>query len=244
MATIVLTDAKIYLDKFDISGDMNNVVAMVSADAQEDTAFGATFHTSKPGLRRGTIHGEGFVQFGSGVTTVDGRLYTNVGIADLPISVALEPGGDAGEKAVFMKAMEGAYNIGASVGELLKFQFDTMASGTDVQLVKGTIFEDGKTSRTTAGNTATRTLGAVTSTQKVYAVLHLLAFSGTNVTFTLKSAVTDFATVTTRATFTTATGTTSQYITPVAGAITDTFWRFEWTGTFTSFSAVLIAGIQ
>lgn len=243
MGTIILTDAKAYLGEFDISGDLNQVDINYSADAPEDTAFGATYHTSKPGLRKAKIHHEGYVQFGSTTTKVDGRLYAKFATADVPISVAAE-GGDAGEVALFMKSLETQYNFGASVGELLKFQVDCGASGANVQLVKGTIFEDGKTSRTSASNTATRTLGAVSATQKIYAVLHLLAFVGTNVTFTLKSAVTDFATVTTRFTFTQNTAVGSEFPTPVAGAITDTFWRFEWTGTFTSFSAVLIAGIQ
>ena len=243
MGTVVMTDAKAYMGQFDISGDLNKVDVSLSADALEDTAFGATFHTSKPGLRKAKFHQEGFVQFGATTTTVDGRIYSKFAVADVPVSVAAE-GGDAGEMALFMKALHSQYNIGAGVGDLLKFQVDAEASGTGVQLVKGVIMEDGKTSRTIAGNTATRTLGAVSATQKIYAVLHLLAFSGTNVTFVLKSAVTDFATITDRITFTQNTAVGSEFPTPVAGSITDTFWRVYWTGTFTSFSAVVIAGIQ
>lgn len=243
MGTIVLTDAKSYLGEFNISGDLNQVNINYSADPQEDTAFGATFHTSKPGLRKAAIHQEGYVQFGATTTTVDGRLYSKFAVADVPISVAAE-GGDAGEIAFFMKALEAHYNIGASVGEMLKFQVDTGPSGANVQLVKGTIMEDGKTARTVAGNSASRALGAVSATQKLHAVLHVLAFSGTSVVFKVRSAVTDFATITDRITFQTVTAPTSEDPTPVAGAITDTFWRVDWTGTFTSFNAVVIVGIQ
>lgn len=243
MATIVLTDAKSYLGEFNVSGDMNHITVNYGADAKEDTAFGATFHTNKPGLRKATIHQEGYVQFGATTTTVDGRLYSKFAVADVPISVAAE-GGDAGEVAFFMKALEAQYNLGAQVGEMLKFQIDAGASGTNVQLVKGTIMEDGKTARTTAGNSSSRALGAVSATQKLHAVLHVLAFTGTNVVIKVRSAVTDFATITDRITFLTVTAPTSEDPVPVAGAITDTFWRVDWTGTFTSFNAVVIVGIQ
>lgn len=244
MATLVLTDAKVWLGEYNISSDLNQLGVTVAADALEDTAFGATFHTSKAGLRKASVNFDGYQQWGSTTTTIDGRVTAKFASAtDTPMTFAAE-GGDAGEMAMFGKFLVPVFNQQGSVGELMKIHVEASSSGTNSQLVKGTIFEDSKTSRTTASNTSTVTLGAVTSSQKVYANIHVTAFSGTNVTFTLKSAVTNWGTPSTRATSATYTGVGSEYITPVAGAITDTFWRFEWTGTFTSFSAVLVAGIQ
>lgn len=243
MGTVTLVDAKVYMGEFDVSGDLNQVKLAYSADSLENSAFGSLAHTKQPGAFNVMLHHEGYVQFGSTTTTIDGRLDAKLAVEGVPVSVAAE-GGDAGEKGFFFKSLHHTLIRGGNFGELMKFQVDANANGADTQLVKGIIFEDGKTSRTIAGNTATRTLGAVSATQKLYAVLHLKAFVGTNVTFTLKSAVTDFATVTTRATFTANTAVGSQWIVPIPGPITDTFYRFEWTGTFTSFSAVLIAGIQ
>lgn len=244
MATVVLTDAKIYLAQFDISGDLNKVTVKQTPALLEDTAFGATYHTNKPGLQKGEVHAEGYTQFGSGVTTIDGRLISKFAVADTPVAVAAE-GGDVGEAAYFMKStMSSLVRGGVSVGELLKFQFDSMCSGAKGAMVRGTIMEDGKTARTTASNTATQTLGAVSATQRMFAQLHLTAFSGTDVTFTVKSAVTDFATITQRAAFTQNTAVGSESLAPVDGAITDTFWRIYWTGTFTSFNAVVLIGIQ
>jgi hypothetical protein len=143
-------------------------------------------------------HIEGYSKFADvEANAIDGRLYapTIARTEGLPISAAAA-GGDVGENGFFFKSMLAKYSIGGSIGDLLKFQCDAEANGSGVQLVRGTIMEDGKTSRTIAGNTATQVLGAVSATQNVYAVLHLLAFVGTNVTFTVQSAVTDFATIT------------------------------------------------
>lgn len=244
MSTLVVTDAKIYLAQYDISGDLNQVSIKQTPVLLEDTAFGGTYHTSKAGLKRAEIHAEGYTQFGSGVTTIDGRLQSKFAVADTPVLVSPD-GGDVGEVAYFMKSTMSTLNRGpVTVGELLKFQFDAVNSGAKGALVRGTLMEDGKTSRTSASNTATQTLGAVSATQRLFASLHLHTFSGTDVTFTVKSAVTDFGTITQRAAFTQNTAVGSEFITPVDGAITDTFWRIYWTGTFTSFSAVVAIGIQ
>lgn len=243
MALQVLLDAKVTMGAFDISGDLNQVKLSYSADSLENSAFGSLAHTHVPGPLTIQLHHEGFVQFGATQTTIDGRMDSVLGVVDVPVSVAAR-GGDLGEEVFFFKALHTKYDRLGDWGQLMKFQVDADASGTDTRLVKGIIFEDGKTARTIAGNTATQVLGAVSATQKVYAQLHLKAFTGTNVTFTLKSAVTDWGTPTTRATFTTNTTVGAQWIVPVSGPITDTFWRFEWTVTaLTSMNAILLAGI-
>ncbi len=244
--TIILSDAKIYLAQYDISGDLNEVGISVTPDTPEDTTFGATYRTKKPGALSAKATIKGYSKFNAtALNAIDGRLYGNLSVVDIPLSVSPQ-GGDLGESAFFFKAMLGKYNLGGQFGELCKFDSTAEATGAGVQLVKGTIMEDGKTSRTTASNTITQTLGAVSSTQSLYAVLHLLSFVGTDITFAIKSAVTDFATITQRAAFTQNTAAGSQYLTPVAGPITDTNWRVYWTtsGGFTSFSAVVIIGIQ
>jgi hypothetical protein len=243
---IVLTDAKVYFAQYDISGDLNKVGIGITPDAVEDTAFGASYHTKKPGLLTAKATMEGYSKFNATANNaIDGRLWNNLSVVDIPFSVAAA-GGDAGENGFFFKAMEAQYALGGSIGEMLKFQSSAEATGTGVQLVRGIIMEDGKTSRTTAGNSSVQTLGAVSATQNLYAVLHVFAFVGTDVTIKVRSAVTSFATITDRITFTSVNAATSQYAAPVAGAITDTFWRVDWTtvGGFTSFSAAVIVGIQ
>lgn len=243
---IVLNQAKIYLLQYDISTDLNRTEIITTPETLENTTFGQTYHTKQAGLSLGKAHIEGFSKFAdTAANAIDGRIYANLQVPDLPFSMAAD-GGDAGEDGYFSKGMILKYNFGGQIGQMAKFTTDFEPTGTGVQIVKGTILEDGKTSRTSAGNSATRALGAISSTQKLYAILHLLAFVGTDVTFAIKSAVTDFSTITQRAAFDQNLAAGSQYLTPVAGPVTDTFWRVYWatTGGFTSFSAVVIVGIQ
>ena len=245
MATNILTNARLFVAQYNLSGDMNAIKLVTGAMTRPDTVFGASYDTVKGGgaLIKTELSGSGFVQSSS--TGVEDVLTGKVGVDQTLITVAGE-GGDVGESCRFFCGGFDSYDAGAKIGDMHQFNYTAKNSrlATANPLVRGYIMEDGKTSRTTALNGATQLLGATSATQKVYAGLHLTAFSGTDVTFTLKSAVTDWGTPTTRFTFTTNSAVGSEYLTPISGAITDTFWRIEATGTFTSFSAVLVAGIQ
>lgn len=241
--TQILSDARVLLAQFNISGDLNQVDLDYSADTKEDTAFGATFHTMKPGMRNAKIHQEGFSQFGTGF--IDDIAQTRIGTADVPILVSPNHG-NAGDVCWFMKALHYGLKRGGKVGDMFKFALDAIASGTNTQLVQGMLLEDGYTSRVAGGNTAGAQINVtgVSALQKLYASLHVLVFVGTNVTIKIQSSATQGGSYTDRITFTLVTGKTSESPTPVAGAITDTWWRVLWSGTFTSFSAVVGAGIQ
>lgn len=102
--------------------------------------------------------------------------------------------------------------------------------------------------RTATANSTGFVLGAVSATQKLYAALHVTAASGTTPNLVVKLQSDDasgFLSPTDRVTFTAATAVTSQYATPVAGAITDTYYRASATitGTSPSFTYLLMAGI-
>lgn len=247
MAIVVLSDARIILDAYDISTDLNQIKASTTPDMLENTSFGSTYHTSSFGLIKTDISMTGFVQNGTAPDLIEEILHTRlIAGSAWPVTVSAE-GGDAGEGCLFAKQIITQYEWGGTVGELDKFTAALSNSNdlVDNPLVRGYIFEDGNTARVIAGNTSTIEMGAVAAGQYLYAAIHLTAFTATNLTFTLKSAVTDWGTPSTRITFTQNTGIGSQYATRVAGPITDAYWRFEWTATgLTSFRAVLVAGIQ
>lgn len=243
--TAPLTDARIYLAQYDISGDLNQIAVSVTNDALPDETFGQVAHTKKPGLPTIKANISGFSKFNAtALNAIDGRIEGNLSVVDIPLTFAKT--GNIGENSFFFKSMLANFVRDGSIGQLLKFKCDAEATGTNVNLVRATIMEDGKTSRVAAGNSATQTLGAVLSTQKVYAALHVTAFVGTDITFTIKHATTDFATITGMTAFAQVTAPTSEYWLPVAGPITDTFFRVYWTtsGGFTSFSAIVSIGIQ
>ena len=170
-------------------------------------------------------------------------LYTDIAVADVPMTVGAQTGAD-GEIAYFFKALLGEYKPGAAVGDMFGFQASGDDSGGD-GLIRGTIMGVG--AKTVTGTGSIVQLGAVSAAQKLYAALHVTAFASiTNVIVKIQSAtLVGFGSPTDRITFSTATGLTSQYATPVAGAITDQFWRAVWTITGAgSVSIVVPVGIQ
>ena len=107
---------------------------------------------------------------------------------------------------------------------------------------------DSDTTLTATGNGTSQQLGAVTSAQKVYAAIHIWSISGTSTpTITVKIQSDDnssFTSATDRITFTAATAIGSQYK-ATAGAITDTYWRANYTitGTNPIFAIAISCGI-
>ena len=99
-----------------------------------------------------------------------------------------------------------------------------------------------------SGNTTGRQLGAVSATQSVYASIHVWSVAGTSTpTLTAKIQSDDnssFTSATDRITMSSATAITSEYKSQ-AGAITDDYWRVNWTvsGTSPIFKAIVSIGI-
>ena len=242
MAHYVLKNAKVWVDAYDFSGDANALAINYEADAVEDTNFGDTTHVFLGGLNKFDAQFEGAVNLGA--TTVEGTNFANVGTTNTPFTFGIDTGAD-GEIGYTMEAMTGAFNWGAKIGELQRYSIPLSASGN--RLVRGTIMHNA--TRTATANGTARQLGAVIAGQSVYATLHVLAtVSGTNPTLNVvvASSATDSWPGTSRITFSEKTAIGSQFATPVAGAITDTWWRVQYTigGTDTpTFPFVVIIGI-
>lgn len=241
MAVHVLTDAKLWLNKYDLSGDHSALSLGYAADAQDFTAFGQTTRVRKGGLRSVSLSGNGFWSGGTGL--VDDVLFGNVGVSDSPVSIALQ-GGAVGDPAYLFRAYQGSYSASGAVGEPFEFQVQAEASRGE-GLVKGFVLENATKTSTGAG---TKILaGAATATQSVYAALHVITVSGTNPTLDVvveSDANASAGGETSRITFAQATAATSEWQS-AAGAITDTYWRVSYTvgGTNPSFAFVVTLGI-
>lgn len=237
MSTIVLTDQKIWLAGYDLTGDMNALGLDYSAEMQDDTVFGDDTKSMKGGLKMVTASAEGFIN-----TNTDQPLFDSIGVVDQPFSFAAESA--EGSTAFTFKSVLSEFEPGGTVGEMFGFSSSAAASGS---LVRGTLMTN-RTETTTDDGTQ-RTLGAVVAGESLYAALHVTAVSGTNPTLDVvieSSATGSFAgEETTRITFTQADEITSEW-SSVAGAITDTYWRVTWAigGTDTpTFTFAVISGI-
>lgn len=238
MAPYVTKSSKIWLDGFDISGDLNAYALSMGSEIQEDTALGDDTKSNASGLKAGQFEAEGYWQ--AGTDKIDEILYTRIGLSGLVLSAAGETGAE-GELAFSLQPILGEYSPGAAIGEMMKFTVSA-ESGNHKPIYRGTVAHNAV--RTGNGNGTAFNLGTVSATQKVYASLHVLALTGTSIAVKVQSDdAGGFGSPTDRITFTTATAKGAQYAS-LAGAITDNQWRANWTLVGSSVTFIVIIGIQ
>ena len=227
MAVKINQDAKIYIAEFDMTGFTNQVDLNLGVEPQDNTVFGNNTRTMIAGLETVQMNHQGFVDFDQ--FKQDEIHEGKIGAGKFPITIGVTTGLE-NTPAYFFEGIHASYQHGAAIGAILPFTVTASGSGR-FQFTRGTILEDAQTSRTTSASGTTRQVGAVLATEKLYAVLHCVAYSGiTSLDVIVESDdAMGFASPTTQITFTQLTALGSQYATPVAGAITDAWWRATWT---------------
>lgn len=244
MAVETMYDATICYGDYDYSGDMNEVKVSLGQDMLESTVFGDTEHQFEPGLRIFDATASGFIQFDDTTDpkAVDYQLATEMLASNSTEKEFTFSYGGEGSTTYFGRGFANDYSPELSVAELGAFSFGVKASN---EMTRGALLLDPETQRTAAsGNGTIVQLGALSATQKMMAVLHVVEFDGTTLTVTLYSNDTnDTVTPDTMTTFTAATGATSEYK-EVAGAETNTYWYVGWAFTGTSFKAAVSAGVK
>jgi hypothetical protein len=124
------------------------------------------------------------------------------------------------------------------------FGFDLNAEGQG-DIVRGVILLNGELTAT--GNSAAIKLGAVSAGKQVYAALQVLSVTGTSpsATFKVRSASAADGTFTDRMVFPSVSSAGAWWAIPLAGPVTDGFWRIDYTlSTNSKFTAVLTVGIK
>lgn len=246
MAIQVLKNCKAYLDGYDLTGNSNKVELNYSADSLENTVFSATTKSRQAGLKNVEVNLEGFWE--AGVGKIDAAMGANLDAGGLvgKIITLCPTGGAANEPFFSFENIFGEFQLGAQVGELLPFSYSGGGSD-DEGLIKGTVLENA--TKTATANGTGRQLGQVAAGQHLYAVMHVLAVSGTNPTLDMIIQSDDnsgFTSPTTKITFAQVTDVGAWWATRVSGPITDDYWRARWTigGTnnpsFTVFVGVAI----
>jgi len=239
MATFVQTDVQWWLDEFDLSSDFNAVSLATDAELVDDTVYGDDTRSMAGGLGTVRLEGEGHMQ-----ATVDGRLWSTVGIADTVVSIGPVDGTET-SPAYFAQLLTAEYTpLTGSVGDMAAFRVSGEGRGGG-GVVSGQIFIN-RSSITSSSNSGTAVqLGAVSASQSVYASLHALSVSGGTLDVTVESDdAIGMASATTRITFTQVTAVGSEFKS-TAGAITDDYWRVDFTvGGGGTFAFVVCVGIK
>lgn len=243
---MVLTDQKIYIDGYSLSGDWKRGALDFTAKELDATVGGHKTFVGMAGLKRMVGRWEGLFQAGLSPQLVDPTLFGAFAVADKVMSMwpVGEAVGDIGYSAKSTLLRYSPFEPGQH-GELLGFAADVHAAGV---VIRPTLMATG--AKTSTANGASQQLGQVLAAQKLYAFMHVLAVSGTTPTLDVKVQSDDsagFGTPTDRITFAQQTALGAVWATPVAGAITDDHWRVTWTlgGTGSpSFTFVVGVAIQ
>jgi hypothetical protein len=236
MSTQIVQNSKLWFDGYNLSGVMNALAINYGADMVEATVLEDDTHIMKGGLKSATMAHEGF--FSAGVAEADPILQSNLGVADVPVSIGPVNGGVDGELAYMMRAILGEYSPGASVGEM--FAFSVTAESSNEGLIRGTIMHNA--ARSTSGDGTARQLGALSDTESMFVAVHVVSISGTLDLIVESDAASDMLSATTQITVPTISAVGSAWGSK-AGAVTDDWWRVGYTLSGTA-EFVVVMGIK
>ncbi|NUO62820.1 MAG: hypothetical protein HOQ34_04520 [Gemmatimonadaceae bacterium] len=239
MAKQIISNARVWLDQFDMSGDFNAVALKTGVDAKEATPVSATQHVYLPGLRTFDANLQGMWEGGTNAN--DEILSARIGAATAPL-VTIDPstnGGAEGDRVYFGPLMLADYQPGGSIGDVLEFALAMQAAGG---ISSGTLMHNA--TRTVTGTGNVQQLVAIPAGRSLLVGAHLLAISGGgSLTIAVQSAaLVGFGTPTTRGTLAAMSVVGAQSLL-IAGAITDTFYRITWTLTGASPSAQFVVSL-
>lgn len=232
MGVLALTQAFIYVGPCDVTGASDDLTLRAEADVRERTTWRSRgWRQHKLTLKRFALSTGGFWSSDS-AADVDPVFFDGVGQGRV-ITTGLNE--TEGETAYLMRGMQTDYAFPeGNIGDLHKFRTNAAGSSDSGDTIRGKLFKahghDGTlTSATGPIGTAVQ-LGAVGALQTLYSTLHTFGTPGSSITVVLESDDNSgFTTATTRVTFGPITTADGFWGTPVAGAITDDWWRFRVT---------------
>ena len=241
MAKFVFNDGKVFSGGYDLSDHITSVNLDITAEELDATTINSGgFREKLGGLKDSTLSMDGFYE--AGANKPDALLGASIGNE---LIVTTVPDAGVGNTAYFMKSRLFSYQMFGGVGEIAPFSISK--SQSDDEVVQGKIEIDG--ALTATGNSTGVQLGAVGATEKIYVAIHCTAVSGTStptVTFKLQSDDnSSFTSPTDVITFSNITAIGADYQS-AAGAITDDYFRLNYTisGTSPSFSIHATIGIE
>ena len=243
MGKTILKNVTLLYGARDISGVTNSLDPGQMVDEKETTNFASNGYREYLGsMRAATWQYSGFWESLAVTGEPDSTFHGKLGMIGVPATATFTYPCADGDIAWFMNALSANYKAEAKVGEVAAYSLKLMSAGP---YIRGRVL-DSRTA-TATGNGAALELGAVTSSQRLFYAVHVLAASGTTPTLDLviqSDNGSGFASPATGATLAQITG-TAYVIGYVDGPITDDYFRVARTlgGTTPSFQYVAVIGI-
>ena len=167
MSEFVLTNGKLYLGGYDLSGQMNSIAADLSVETPETTAMGATAKVRLPGIKDAKVSLNGYF-------AEETILFDSTGVLVAP-AMTIAPTGVANETCWIFRPALAKYSYGGKIGDVNSYKVEGEGSGPFVQ---GTILLP-SLDRTATSTSTPYEVGAATATKTIYGVLHVFAKTGT-----------------------------------------------------------------
>jgi hypothetical protein len=231
MATFVGLHHRISVGHLDLTNSDKIDFGTLTAAQVAFTNFGSGgFEEYKPGLISGDFQVDAFQDFA--VDVLDDELGVTALGTSFPIHVAPNPTGTetAGDLAYLSRGFIKGYNpLEGAKGAAAKA---IIAAKYDVPIVRGVTLHP-KAARTADGNGTAVALAGPSSSQRLFAALHVYAYSGlTNVVFKVQSDnASGMSSATDRITFATVTGVGSEWASVAGDFSTETHLRVTWDVT-------------
>ena len=240
-------DPRILVGSCNISGDSKKAELTYSADMLDGGVFGMHYKNNTSGLTSIGLSVGGLLPTSSPADVKEKQFFDSIAApCTIPVTVMPENTPVEGGRAYLFQGGEFAYQTFGPHGQLMPFNLQINNGASGHNLIRGYVLEPGTAAKTVSGNGTGFVAGAITASQYLYATLHVFGMSvpmTLDVTIESDNAA-DFVGCTTRATFTQVTDTfASQYLTRVAGPITDTYWRAKWVIAGTSYTFACAMGI-
>lgn len=236
-ATIV-SQRKFWLNEFRMSAQQSSQELTIAYDELETTTTEDTIHCMTPGIPSFDFQAEGFNSYGAG--GVEAVVYPYVDANTQVVCALSTDAGAAGETAYLWTGYLYTYEQPFNVPDLSGF---TLGCKPDAKVVRATIVR-AEAAATGSGTGTAYQVGSVSASQSVYAHVHCIAFDGTSLDINVESDDAEgFPSAVTRASFTQLTDVGKERIS-AAGAITDDWWRIDFTFVGTSVTFMVAIGIE
>lgn len=236
MSNYVDLHKRIYMGHLDLSAKAYDASfgTLTTAMKPCTTYADGGFTCVAPGKITGEASIKGYQDFAADVVDDEvsiGQLGSQYALTMIPNPTGTVTAGDA---CSFGRGLLGDLNpLGGMVGEMATFDFSRIAY--DTAIVQQAKVAHPLAARTSDGNGTAVALTGPTAAQRLYAVLHVTAYSGlTNVVFKIQSDDSGaFSSATDRITFATVTAATSEFASVAGSFSSETHHRITWdvTGT-------------
>lgn len=182
MTSLVMFNAKIYLDTIDYSAQSNKATLSVSRAELEDSSFGDTSKVYKPGLREVGFSAE--MHFDPTVT--DANLFSRIEGVSKPLTACADNGAFDDTAYTFNAGIFEYDPIGETHGEMLKSKMAAMTVKDHGGLGRGKILIN--QSITNDLTTSGVNIGPITASKKLISNYHIIAINASSCVLKIQAA--------------------------------------------------------